>query len=46
METEPTRPDQADDETPEEFKEEIENDPSTASSQEVEDDGLDRLRGG
>jgi hypothetical protein len=38
--------DSEDTETVEEFKEEVENDPSTAKPSEADDDGLDRLRGG
>ena len=34
------------DESVDEFKQEIENDPSRASSSETEDTDLDRLRGG
>ena len=48
METDPDRSESAsqDDESVEEFKEEMENDPSRAQSGEVEDTDLDRLRGG
>ena len=48
METEPTDFEQAspDDESVEEFKEEMENDPPRASSEEVGETDLDRLRGG
>lgn len=34
------------DESAEEFKEQVENDPSTAKSSPDEDDGVERLRGG
>lgn len=48
METDQSRSDDTsrDDESVEEFKEEMENDPSRASSEETEDTDLDRLRGG
>jgi hypothetical protein len=34
------------DESVEEFRDDVENDPSTADAQETEDTDLDRLRGG
>ena len=48
METDQSRSEEPsqDDESVEEFKEEMENDPSRASSEEVDDTDLDRLRGG
>ena len=48
METEQTGSEdaQAQDESVEEFKQDIENDPSTAKPSEVDDTDLDRLRGG
>ena len=45
MESE-TSQDQEASESIEDFKEEIENDPSTASSSEQDETDLDRLRGG
>ena len=48
METEQSRSedDASQDESVEEFQQDIESDPSTASSEEVGDTDLDRLRGG
>jgi hypothetical protein len=50
METDPNRPEREDasseDESVEEFREDMENDPSRASSGEADDTDLDRLRGG
>ena len=48
MENPETRSPEAndDDESVEEFRDEIENDPSTADAQEKDDTDLDRLRGG
>ncbi len=36
----------ADDESVEDFKQEIENDPSTANAHDADDDDVGRLRGG
>ncbi len=48
METDPNPSESAapDDESVDEFKEEMENDPSRAHSGEVDETDLDRLRGG
>lgn len=49
METDPTRSEESsgdDDESVEEFREEIENDPSTAHQGDADDTEYDRLRGG
>lgn len=47
METDQTRSeDEAQEQSVEDFKQEIENDPSTAKPGEVDDTDLDRLRGG
>jgi hypothetical protein len=48
METDqsPSRDEATEDQDVAEFKEEIENDPSTASPGETDDTDLDRLRGG
>ena len=49
METDPTRSEEAgdaQDQSVEDFREEIENDPSTAHEGETEETDLDRLRGG
>ena len=46
METEDKRSSEAENETTEDFREEVEQDPSTASPSEDDDSDVGRLRGG